>query len=648
MSQISLTLPDGNSRDYAAGITAAEVAADISPSLAKKAISATVNGEHYDLAWPIEANADIAIHTLKDEDQANELIRHDFAHVMARAVQELWPDVKVTIGPVIENGWYYDFDREESFTPEDLGAIEKKMKEIINLRDTVRTEIWPRDKAVQHYKDKGEPFKVELIDAIPGDEPLRMYWHGEWQDLCRGPHLQHTGQLPADAFKLMSVAGAYWRGDSKREMLQRIYGVAFTGKEKLKAYLTMLEEAALRDHRKLGREMDLFHMQEEAPGQIFWHPNGWTIYTALQDYMRRQQRAGGYVEVNTPQVVDRKLWEASGHWEKYQENMFIVEVDEEHAREKAVNALKPMNCPCHVQIFNQGLKSYRDLPLRMAEFGSCNRYEPSGALHGIMRVRGFTQDDGHIFCTEEQIESETADFINFLSMIYKDLGFESFSVKFSDRPEARAGSDEVWDKAEAALLSATRAAGIEPTLNPGEGAFYGPKLEFVLTDAIGRDWQCGTHQVDFVLPERLDATYIGKDGDKHRPVMLHRATLGSFERFIGILIEEHAGKLPFWLAPRQVVVATIVSDADDYAAEVCAALKAAGVRAELDIRNEKINYKVREHSLGKVPVILAVGHREVEERTLTVRRLGEKQTSVTSLDDIVSTLAKSATPPDLL
>jgi len=648
MSQISLTLPDGNSRDYAAGITAAEVAADISTSLAKKAISATVNGEHYDLAWPIEANADIAIHTLKDEDQANELIRHDFAHVMARAVQELWPDVKVTIGPVIDNGWYYDFDREESFTPEDLGAIEKKMKEIINLRDTVRTEIWPRDKAVQHYKDKGEPLKVELIDAIPGDEPLRMYWHGEWQDLCRGPHLQHTGQLPADAFKLMSVAGAYWRGDSKREMLQRIYGVAFTGKEKLKAYLTMLEEAALRDHRKLGREMDLFHMQEEAPGQIFWHPNGWTIYTTLQDYMRRQQRAGGYVEVNTPQVVDRKLWEASGHWEKYQENMFIVEVDEEHAREKAVNALKPMNCPCHVQIFNQGLKSYRDLPLRMAEFGSCNRYEPSGALHGIMRVRGFTQDDGHIFCTEEQIESETADFINFLSMIYKDLGFESFSVKFSDRPEARAGSDEVWDKAEAALLSATRAAGIEPTLNPGEGAFYGPKLEFVLTDAIGRDWQCGTHQVDFVLPERLDATYIGKDGDKHRPVMLHRATLGSFERFIGILIEEHAGKLPFWLAPRQVVVATIVSDADDYAAEVCAALKAAGVRAELDIRNEKINYKVREHSLGKVPVILAVGHREVEERTLTVRRLGEKQTSVTSLDEIVSTLAKSATPPDLL
>ncbi|WP_298675811.1 threonine--tRNA ligase [uncultured Lentibacter sp.] len=648
MSQISLTLPDGNARNYEAGITAADVAADISTSLAKKAISATVNGQHYDLAWPIETDADIAIHTLKDEAQANELIRHDFAHVMARAVQEIWPDVKVTIGPVIENGWYYDFDRKEPFTPEDLGAIEKKMKEIINLRDTVRTEIWPRDKAVQHYEAKGEPFKVELIESIPGDEPLRMYWHGDWQDLCRGPHLQHTGQLPADAFKLMSVAGAYWRGDSKREMLQRIYGVAFTGKEKLKAYLTMLEEAALRDHRKLGREMDLFHMQEEAPGQIFWHPNGWTVYTTLQDYMRRQQRKGGYVEVNTPQVVDRKLWEASGHWEKYQENMFIVEVDEEHAREKAVNALKPMNCPCHVQIFNQGLKSYRDLPLRMAEFGSCNRYEPSGALHGIMRVRGFTQDDGHIFCTEEQIESETAEFIRFLSMIYKDLGFEGFSVKFSDRPETRAGSDAVWDKAEAALLSATRAAGIEPTLNPGEGAFYGPKLEFVLTDAIGRDWQCGTHQVDFVLPERLDATYIGADGDKHRPVMLHRATLGSFERFIGILIEEHAGKLPFWLAPRQAVVATIVSEADDYAREVCAALQAAGVRAELDLRNEKINYKVREHSLGKVPVILAIGHREVEERTLTVRRLGEKQTNVSTFDEIVSTLAKSATPPDLL
>ncbi|MCA0905085.1 threonine--tRNA ligase [Ruegeria marisrubri] len=645
---VSLTFPDGNARTYAAGVTPAQVAADISTSLAKKAISATVNGQHWDLQWPIEQDAEIAIHTMKDEAQANELIRHDLAHIMARAVQEIWPATKVTIGPVIENGWYYDFDREEPFTPEDLGLIEKKMKEIINKRDPVTTEVWDRERAIEFYKANNEPYKVELIEAIPGDEPLRMYWHGHWQDLCRGPHLQHTGQVPGDAFKLMSIAGAYWRGDSDRAMLQRIYGVAFTGKEKLKAHLHMLEEAAKRDHRKLGREMDLFHMQEEAPGQIFWHPNGWTIYTQLQDYMRRQQRNGGYVEVNTPQVVDRKLWEASGHWDKYQENMFIVEVDEEHAREKAINALKPMNCPCHVQIFNQGLKSYRDLPLRMAEFGSCNRYEPSGALHGIMRVRGFTQDDGHIFCTEDQIESETAEFIRFLSRIYKDLGFENFSVKFSDRPEKRSGSDEVWDKAEAALLSATRAAGIEPELNPGEGAFYGPKLEFVLTDAIGRDWQCGTHQVDFVLPERLDATYIGADGGKHRPVMLHRATLGSFERFIGILIEEHAGKLPFWLAPRQVVVASITSDADSYVAEVVETLRAAGVRAEADIRNEKINYKVREHSVGKVPVILAVGHREVEDRTVSVRRLGEKQTQVQPLDVVTNELSQAATPPDLL
>ena len=648
MAQISLTFPDGNSRDYDAGVTPAEVATSIATSLAKKAISATVNGQHWDMQWPIDADASIAINTMKDDDAALELIRHDLAHIMARAVQEIWPDTQVTIGPVIKDGWYYDFDRKDPFTPEDLGVIEKKMKEIINTRDEVRTEVWDRDRAIQHYKDNGEPYKVELIDAIPGDEPLRMYWHGDWQDLCRGPHLQNTGQVPGDSWKLMSIAGAYWRGESDRAMLQRIYGVAFQNKEQLRAHLNMLEEAAKRDHRKLGREMDLYHMQEEAPGQVFWHPNGWLIYTQLQDYMRRKQRAGGYVEVNTPQVVDRKLWEASGHWEKYQDHMFIVEVDEDHAREKAVNALKPMNCPCHVQVYNQGLKSYRDLPLRMAEFGSCNRYEPSGALHGIMRVRGFTQDDGHIFCTEEQIEEETAQFISFLSEVYKDLGFENFSVKFSDRPEKRSGSDEVWDKAEAALLKATRAAGIEPELNPGEGAFYGPKLEFVLTDAIGRDWQCGTHQVDFVLPERLDATYIGADGEKHRPVMLHRATLGSFERFIGILIEEHAGKLPFWLAPRQVVVASIISDADDYIHEVVAKLKAAGVRAEADIRNEKINYKVREHSLGKVPIILACGAREVEERTVSVRRLGEKQTSVTNLDAIVEELQKSATPPDLL
>ncbi|WP_377512562.1 threonine--tRNA ligase [Octadecabacter sp. R77987] len=648
MSQISLTFPDGNSRDFDAGVTPGEVANAIATSLGKKAISATVNGQHWDLQWPINADASIAINTMKDDTAALELVRHDLAHIMARAVQEIWPDTKVTIGPVIENGWYYDFDRADPFTPEDLGMIEKKMKEIINKRDPVTTEVWDRDRAIKFYEANNEPYKVELIAAIPGDEPLRMYWHGHWQDLCRGPHLQNTGQVPADAFKLMSIAGAYWRGDSDRAMLQRIYGVAFLNKEGLKAHLHMLEQAALRDHRKLGREMDLFHMQEEAPGQIFWHPNGWRIYTTLQDYMRRMQSKHGYVEVNTPQVVDRRLWEQSGHWEKYQEHMFIVEVDEEHAREKTVNALKPMNCPCHVQIFNQGLKSYRDLPLRMAEFGSCNRYEPSGALHGIMRVRGFTQDDGHIFCREDQIESETAIYIDFLSQVYRDLGFDKFRVKFSDRPEKRSGSDAVWDKAETALLNATRAAGIEPELNPGEGAFYGPKLEFVLTDAIGRDWQCGTHQVDFVLPERLDANYIGEDGAKHRPVMLHRATLGSFERFIGILIESHAGKLPFWIAPRQVVVTTIVSDADDYAREIVAALQAAGVRAEADTRNEKINYKVREHSLGKVPVILAIGQREVEERTVSVRRLGEKQSNVTSLDEIVAQLKIEATPPDLL
>ncbi|UTS81029.1 threonine--tRNA ligase [Phaeobacter piscinae] len=648
MAQISLTFPDGNARSYDAGITPAEVAASISTSLGKKAISATVNGAHWDLQWPIDTDASIALHTMKDEEQANELIRHDLAHVMARAVQEIWPDTKVTIGPVIENGWYYDFDRAEPFTPEDLGTIEKKMKEIINKRDEVRTEVWDRPRAIQHYTDNNEPYKVELIESIPGDEPLRMYWHGDWQDLCRGPHLQHTGQLPGDAFKLMSIAGAYWRGDSDRAMLQRIYGVAFTGKEKLKAHLHMLEEAAKRDHRKLGREMNLFHMQEEAPGQIFWHPNGWKIYTTLQDYMRRMQDRDGYVEVNTPQVVDRKLWEASGHWDKYQENMFIVEVDEDHAREKAVNALKPMNCPCHVQVFNQGLKSYRDLPLRMAEFGSCARYEPSGALHGIMRVRGFTQDDGHIFCAEDQIESETAKFIAFLSKVYADLGFHDWTIKLSTRPEKRIGSDESWDLVEKALGDACKAAGYDYELLEGEGAFYGPKLEFTLTDAIGRNWQCGTLQVDPNLPERLDANFIGQDGSKHRPFMLHRATLGSFERFIGILIEEHAGKLPFWLAPRQVVVASITSDADDYVNEVVETLRAAGVRAEADIRNEKINYKVREHSVGKVPVILAVGHREVEERTVSVRRLGEKQTKVEALDAVTKTLAVEATPPDLL
>ncbi|WP_417273383.1 threonine--tRNA ligase [Celeribacter halophilus] len=647
MAPISLTFPDGNSREFDAGVTPADVAASISNSLAKKAISASVNGQHWDLQWPINEDASIAIYTMKDDEPALELIRHDLAHIMARAVQELWPDVKVTIGPVRDNGWFYDFDREEPFTPEDLGQIEAKMKDIINAREPVKTEIWGRDEAIEYYKARNEPFKIELVNRIPEGEDLRMYWHGDWQDLCRGPHLQHTGQVPADAFKLTHVAGAYWLGDSSRPMLQRIYGVAFKNRKDLKAWEVMMEEAAKRDHRKLGREMDLFHMQEEAPGQIFWHPNGWKIYTTLQDYMRRQQERDGYVEVNTPQVVNRKLWEASGHWDNYQENMFIVEVDEEHAREKTINALKPMNCPCHVQVFNQGLKSYRDLPLRMAEFGSCNRYEPSGALHGIMRVRGFTQDDAHIFCEEKDIEAETKKFIEFLAGIYADLGFDKWEIKLSTRPEKRIGTEESWDHAEESLGNACKAAGYDYEIQEGEGAFYGPKLEFVLTDAIGRDWQCGTLQVDPNLPERLDASYIGQDGAKHRPIMLHRAVLGSFERFIGILIENSAGHLPFWLAPRQVVVTTIISEADDYAQEVVATLKAAGVRAEADIRNEKINYKVREHSLGKVPVILAVGAREVEEKTVSVRRLGQKQTAVMALDEIVAELSKEATPPDL-
>ena len=645
MSRISLTFPDGNSRDYAAGVTPAEVAASIAPGLAKKAISASVNGAHWDLAWPIPADASIAIHTMADEVQALELIRHDCAHIMARAVQDIWPDVRVTIGPVRDYGWFYDFDRAEPFTPEDLGQIEARMRQIINARDPVRTEVWPRAQAVDYYRGRGEPFKLELIDRIPEGEDLRMYWHGPWQDLCRGPHLQHTGQVPADGFKLTHVAGAYWLGDASRPMLQRIYGVAFRNRDDLKAHLMMLEEAAKRDHRKLGREMDLFHLQEEAPGMIFWHPNGWTIYRALEDYMRGRQKAAGYKEIRTPQVVDRVLWEKSGHWEAYRENMFLVEVDEEGAKEKRINALKPMNCPCHVQVYNQGIKSYRDLPLRLAEFGSCHRYESSGSMHGLMRVRGFTQDDAHIFCTEDQIEAECADFIALLASVYKDLGFDSFEIKLSTRPAVRIGSDETWDKLEAALENAIRKTGNAYEIDPGEGAFYGPKLDFKLTDAIGRKWQCGTFQVDGNTPTRLDAEYVGDDGGRHRPYMLHRAILGSFERFLGILLENYAGRLPFWLAPRQVVVASIVSDADPFVREVVAALLNAGVRAEGDTRNEKINYKVREHSVGKVPVILAIGMQEVAERTVSVRRLGETRTEVISLDAAIAAFGFEALPP---
>lgn len=645
MAQISLTFPDGNQRIYATGVTPAEVAASIAPSLAKAAISAQVDGRHWDLQWPIHADATISLNTMKDEAPALELIRHDLAHIMARAVQEIWPEVKVTIGPVRDQGWFYDFDREEPFTPEDLGQIEARMKQIINARDPVRTEVWSREKAVEHYRGRHEPFKLELIDRIPEGEDLRMYWHGNWQDLCRGPHLQHTGQVPADAFKLTHVAGAYWLGDASRPMLQRIYGVAFRNRDDLKAHLTMLEEAAKRDHRKLGREMELFHLQEEAPGMVFWHPNGWTIYRTLEDYMRGRLRQAGYKEIRTPQVVDRVLWEKSGHWEAYRENMFIVEVDEEGAKEKRINALKPMNCPCHVQVYNEGLKSYRDLPLRLAEFGSCHRYESSGSMHGLMRVRGFTQDDAHIFCTEEQIEGECAGFIQLLSSVYKDLGFDSFEIKLSTRPDVRIGTDAQWDIVEGALTNAIEKLGLPYEINPGDGAFYGPKLDFKLTDAIGRQWQCGTFQVDAQLPDRLGAEYVGEDGAKHMPYMLHRAVLGSFERFIGILLENYAGKLPFWLAPRQVVVASIVSDADPFVHEVVAALRKAGVRAEADVRNEKINYKVREHSVGKVPVILAVGMQEVEARTVSVRRLGETRTETIGLDAAIASFGFEALPP---
>ncbi len=645
MSQISLTFPDGNTRSYAAGITAAEVAQSIAPSLAKAAISAQLNGAHWDLQWPIRHSAAISINTLKDDAAALELIRHDCAHIMARAVQEIWPDVKVTIGPVRDCGWFYDFDRAEPFTPEDLGAIEAKMKQIINARDPVKTEVWDRARAIAYYEERGEPFKLELIARIPEGEDLRMYWHGNWQDFCRGPHLAHTGQVPADAFKLTHVAGAYWLGDASRPMLQRIYGLAFKNREDLKAHQMMLEEAAKRDHRKIGREMELFHLQEEAPGMVFWHPNGWTIYRQLEDYMRGRQKAAGYREIKTPQVVDRVLWEKSGHWEAYRENMFIVEVDEDGAKEKRINALKPMNCPCHVQVFNQGLKSYRDLPLRLAEFGSCHRYESSGSMHGLMRVRGFVQDDAHIFCTEDQIESECGAFIALLSSVYKDLGFDKFDIKLSTRPDVRIGSDETWDKLEGALKNAIEHLGLPYQINPGDGAFYGPKLDFKLTDAIGREWQCGTFQVDGNTPTRLDAEYVGEDGAKHRPYMLHRAILGSFERFIGILIENYAGKLPFWLAPRQVVVASIVSDADGYVNDVVAELVKAGVRAEADTRNEKINYKVREHSVGKVPVILAIGMKEVEQKTVSVRRLGQTHVETMTLDQAIMTFGPEALPP---
>ena len=642
MKEIVLKFPDGNKRQFKSGITASEVAQTISTSLSKKAISADVDGNHWDLQWAIEKDCEISINTIKDEYRAIELIRHDLAHIMARAVQEIWPDVKVTIGPVIENGWYYDFDRQDPFTPEDLGTIEKKMKDIINSRDLVRTEVWDRAAAIAHYKKSNEPYKVELIEAIPGNEPLRMYWHGDWQDLCRGPHLQNTGQVPGDSWKLMSVAGAYWRGDSDRPMLQRIYGVAFKNKEDLRAHLNFLEEAAKRDHRKLGREMNLFHFEEVAPGSVFWHPSGWHLFQTLINYMRRRQEKAGYVEVNTPDIMDRALWETSGHWFNYMENMFLAQTHDDRDY-----ALKPMNCPGHMMIYNENLRSYRDLPMKISEFGKVHRYEPSGALHGLLRVRSFTQDDAHIYCTPEQLTDECLKVNELILSIYKDFGFQDVHIKLSTRPENRIGSDESWDLSEAALKTALDRASMDYTIFEGEGAFYGPKLEYVLRDAIGRDWQCGTLQVDYNLPERFGSTFVNASGEKSAPIMLHRALFGSLERFIGILIENFAGKLPFWLAPRQVVVASIVTDANKYCNEIVDALKVVGIKAESDLRNEKISYKVREHSLAKVPIILAVGNKEVDERTVTIRKLGEKHTKTVGVDQVIIDLQKEGVAPDI-
>ncbi|MEE3000493.1 MAG: threonine--tRNA ligase [Pseudomonadota bacterium] len=635
---VKLTLPDGLIRKYDAPISGADVAADIGPGLAKAALAIRINDEMKDLSTIVEEDCNFSIVTAKDED-ALELLRHDTAHVMAQAVQELFPETQVTIGPAIENGYYYDFARKESFSTDDFNAIETKMAEIIDRDLEFVREIWGRDEAVKFFMNKGENYKAKLIEDIPSGEEISIYKQGDWIDLCRGPHLPSTGKI-SKHFKLMKLAGAYWRGDSDNEMLQRIYGTAWADKKQLNSYLDMLEEAEKRDHRRLGREMDLFHIQEEAIGAAFWHPKGWELFQKVKTYIRNRLKKAEYVEVNTPQLVNRSLWEDSGHWEKFREAMFVTEAEDK------MLAIKPMNCPCHVQIFRQGIKSYRDLPLRMAEFGSCHRNEPSGALHGLMRVRAFTQDDAHIFCTEEQITEETKSFCDLLMSVYKDFGFTDIIIKFSDRPEIRAGDDITWNKAEDALVKAVQVAGYEYDLNPGEGAFYGPKLEFVLRDAIGRDWQCGTLQVDFVLPERLNAAYIGEDGAKHRPVMLHRAILGSFERFIGILIEHYAGRFPFWLAPLQVVVTTITDEAKPYAIKVQAELIEAGLTAKADLRNEKINFKIREHSVAKVPIILVVGINELKENTVAMRRLGGKEQEILALETAVAKLRKEAIIPN--
>jgi threonyl-tRNA synthetase len=641
---ISVTFPDGASRQFEPGVTGFEVARSISPSLAKRTVAMALNGQLADLADPIAADSKIEFIS-REDPRALELIRHDCAHVLAEAVQTLYPGTQVTIGPVIENGFYYDFFRpDQPFTPEEFDAIEKKMREIIARDKPFTREVWSRDEAVSFFEKRGEAFKVELVQTIPADQDLKIYKQGDWLDLCRGPHMTSTGKI-GSAFKLMKVAGAYWRGDSTKPMLSRIYATAFAKQEDLDAYLKQIEEAERRDHRRLGREMDLFHFQEEGPGTVFWHPKGWTLFQTLISYMRRRQQDGGYVEVNTPQVLDRALWETSGHWQTYHENMFITQTEDER-----VFALKPMNCPGHVQIFKNGLKSYRDLPLKIAEFGIVHRYEPSGALHGIMRVRAFTQDDAHIFCTEDQIMDEAMTVNDLIMSIYKDFGFEDVVVKLSTRPEKRVGSDEVWDKAEAALkrvLDELTSRGLKTGINEGEGAFYGPKLEYTLRDAIGREWQCGTTQVDFNMPGRFGAFYIAPDSDKKTPVMIHRAMFGSLERFTGILIEHHAGHLPLWLAPLQIVVATITSEGDDYAMELAAAARKRGLRVEADLRNEKITYKVREHSLAKVPALLVVGKREAAERTVSIRRLGSQAQTSMSFDEALDTLVAEATAPDL-
>lgn len=639
---VTLTFPDGARRDYSPGTTGLDIAKGISPSLAKRTVAMALDGQLADLTAPIERDAKIEF-VSREDPRALELIRHDAAHVMAEAVQSLWPGTQVTIGPVIENGFYYDFFRNEPFTPEDLPAIEKKMREIIARDKAFTCEVWDREKTKQVFRDKGEQFKVELVDAIPADQQIKIYKQGDWFDLCRGPHMTSTGKI-GNAFKLMKVAGAYWRGDSRNPMLTRIYGTAWAKQEELDAYLKQIEEAEKRDHRKLGREMDLFHFQEEAPGSVFWHPKGWAMFQSLENYIRRRQTAAGYVEVNSPQLMDKTLWETTGHIPTYSDMIFLTQKREEDER---VYAVKPMNCPGHVQIFKNGLKSYRDLPLKIAEFGKVHRFEPSGALHGLMRVRAFTQDDAHVFITEEQIAAEVLAMNDLILAIYEDFGFPDVRIKFSDRPEKRIGDDAVWDKAEHALMQALEASGRPWTLNKGEGAFYGPKLEYVLRDAIGRDWQCGTVQVDLNLPGRLGAFYIDEHSNKVTPVMLHRAMFGSLERFTGILIEHYAGHFPLWLAPQQAMIATITSDADDYAREVLAAAQRLGLRADADLRNEKINYKVREHSLAKVPVLLVVGKKEAAERTVSIRRLGSEGQRVMGLDAALQMLLDEAIAPDV-